>query len=210
MLINDSINERARVLIEDPDIDFCYGLCSVRDENDKEISTMNSPWPTMDESRISRYLFHTSSPLIRRSTCSKIGLWREDDLGAQEHEYFARLKYFSNKVSFISKILSVYTKHKHENIFDKSKFFWLGIFRNNLSVKGLILYGKYDNKNERNQLSLNFKEVAKQLFRSGDYSNACAALEESMILKWNFKVFAQWFVIKCMELFKQAWLYVVK
>lgn len=202
MLTRDSISERARVFIEDPDVDFCYGLASIRDENGNETGRMNTSWPTSDEARISRYLFNTNSPLIRRSTCAKVGLWREDDLHGQEHEYFARLKYFSNKVIFIDKILSVYVKHKNESIFDRSLPFSLALFRILLTVKALILYGKYDNKHERRQLSREFRGVAKQLFDLKDYSNACAALQESLILKFKVKVFAEWLIVKVIGILK--------
>jgi len=201
MLINDSINERASVLIENPDIDFCYGLCSVRDENDKETMIMNNPWPTMDESRISRYLFHTSSPLIRRSTCSKIGLWREDDSGAQEYEYFARLKYFSSKVAFIDRILSVYVRHKKGSLWDKGLPYSLSIFKNLLAVKALVVYGKYDNAQERFELSMEFRKLAKLFLRFGEYEKVQKALHESLILKFSIKVCAQWLAVK----FREVW-----
>lgn len=202
MLVADSIYERARVLIEDPDVDFCYGLASIRDENGNETGRMNTSWPTPDEARISRYLFNTNSPLIRRSTCARVGLWRADDLHGQEYEYFARLKYFSNKVHFINKTLSFYVKHNNESIFDRSLSFSLALFRILLAVKALVLYGKYDNKLERHHLSKEFRGLAKQLYRLKDYSNACAALQESLILKCNLKVLAQWVAVKSMEILK--------
>jgi len=201
MLTRDSINERAQILIKDPDVDFCYGLCSIRNEHDREIGRMNERWPTSDEPRITLYLFNTNSPLIRRSTCARTGLWREDDLHGQELEYFARLKYFSNKVHFIDKILSLYFRHKNESIFDNASIdFSLSVFRMLLAVKTLVVYGKYDNRQERRQLSMMFRNRAKQLFRSGDYSNACAALEESLILRKNIPVFVQWLIVKLMQI----------
>lgn len=204
MLTNDSIAERALVLIEDPGVDFCYGFTSIRDEDGRETGKMDFSWPTLEEARISRYLFHTSSPLIRRSTCALVGLWRGDDLHGQEYEYFARLKYVSNKVSYIDKVLTVYVRHKNNCINDKSLSFALAIFRILLMVKALVLFGKYDNEQERCELATEFRKVAKRLFCLRDYPNACAALQESMILKCNLKVFAQWLVVKSMAVLRKC------
>ena len=73
-----------------------------------------------------------------------------------------------------------------------------------MAVKALVLYGKYDNKHERQQLSMEFRHVAKRLFRSGDYSNACTALKESLILKSDVKVLAKWLVLKFMVIIKKC------
>jgi hypothetical protein len=165
---------------------------------------MNEPWPTSDKARISRYLFNTNSPLIRRSTCALVGLWREDDLYGLEHEYFARLKYISNKVAFIDRVLSVYVRHKNESIFGKSLPFTLASFRIHLAVKALVVYGKYDNVQERFELAMEFRKLAKQLFSLRDYKNAQIALQESLILKFNLKVCAQWLAVKSIG----AWVYI--
>lgn len=203
MLTSDSIERRASVLIQDPEIDFSYGLCSVQNEHGTEIGTMNERWPSSDEPRISRYLFHTDSPLIRRSTCSKVGLWRTDDPGGQEHEYFARLKYFSTKVHFIDKPLSIYVKHNRGSVFDRSLAYWLAIFRMVLAVKALVLYGESDNQQERLWLSKEFRSLGKQLYQLKDYRNARAALQESLILAASLKVLAEWGFISLLSLFKK-------
>ncbi|MFZ5994962.1 MAG: hypothetical protein ACOYU4_08260 [Thermodesulfobacteriota bacterium] len=57
----------------------------------------------------------------------------------------------------------------------------------------------YDYKHERHHLPMGFGHVAKLLFRARDYSNACAALQESIILKGDLKVFVQWLIIKLIE-----------
>jgi glycosyltransferase involved in cell wall biosynthesis len=202
LLLRDSIAQRARILIDDPCVDFCYGLASIRDENGEEIGIIGERWPPTDEARIAPYLFDTNSPLIRRSTCARAGLWREDLHECQEYEYFSRLKYMSAKVYFINRILSVYVKHRHESIFDKySVSYFLAIFKALLIVKALLVYGKYDNSQERRQLATEFKKVAKGLYRLGDYSNALSALKESLILNWNAKVFVMRIAITPMATF---------
>jgi glycosyltransferase involved in cell wall biosynthesis len=203
LLTYNSINERADVLIADPDVDFCYGLCSVRDEHNREIGKMNESWPPSGDARISRYLFDTNAPLIRRSTCARVGLWRADDLYGQEYEYFARLKYFSNKIHFINKTVSMYIRHKRESIFDKSLPFSLALFRILLAVKALVVYGKHDNVQERHELATAFRKVAKQLFHYRDYANARTALQESLILRRSLKVFAQWLAITLMAIWNR-------
>lgn len=202
MLTRDSIDERARVLIEDSDVDFCYGLSSIRDEHGTEIGRLNESWPASDKPIISHYLFDTNSPLIRRSACAMVGLWREDIQGFQEYEYFSRLKHVSKKVYFINKILNVYVKHKDENIYNKSLSYSLSRFKCILIVKSLVLYGKHDNIHERKCLSKMFRSSAVLLYRSKDYSTACAALQESMTLNFNLKVLAQWIALRFIGLLK--------
>jgi glycosyltransferase involved in cell wall biosynthesis len=203
ILLPDSVARRARILQEDPSVDFCYGQSSARDEHGREILTMNHPWPGPNEARVSRYLFDTNSPLIRRATCARVGLWREDDLHGQEYEYFARLKYFSNKAVFIDRVLSVYVRHRNESIFDnKSLDFSLAIFRMLLAVKALVIYGKHDNISERHHLSAGFRSLAKQLHRLGDYSHACAALQEAQALQWRMKTGAEGLALKALSLLK--------
>ncbi|HOX59475.1 MAG TPA: glycosyltransferase family 2 protein [Candidatus Paceibacterota bacterium] len=201
MLLRDSVEARAQALRADPEVDFCYGLCSVRDQQGTELRRMNDPWPRPGEPRISRYLFDTNAPLIRRSTCARVGLWRNDDLHGQEYEYFARLKYFSNKVAFTDRVLSIYVRHEQRSIFDnKSIVFSLAVFRVLIAVKALVLYGTHDNAAERQHLSVAFKSLAKQLYRLKDYSNACAALQEAMVLKWKVRVCAEWLVLKALSI----------
>lgn len=202
-LINSSIKERATVLIDNPDVDLCYGLSSTRGGDGKEIGKMNLPWPGADEARITKYLFHTNSPMMRRSLCAKTGPWREDDLQGQEHEYFARLKFFSKKIKFIDKELSVYVKHENDHIFNKSIEFSLALFRVLLYIKALILYTEYDKKCERQHLALEFKHVAKLLIHLKDYSNASAALQESMTLNFGMIIFIKWFIVEFMNMFKK-------
>ncbi len=202
MLTCGSIGERARILIENPNVDFCYGSCSVRDENGRELERMNKPWPADGEARISSCLFYSNSPLIRRAICCKAGLWREDLHGNQDYEYFSRIKYFSEKVCFIDKVVDIYIKHNGRHICDKSLSYSLSFFKSILIVKSLVLYGKYDNMQERDCLALRFRTSAKRLYLSKAYADACAALRESMGLKWNVKVFAQWLVVRLLAVCK--------
>ena len=195
LLTPDSIGERAQVLIKDADLDFCYGLTSIRNKNGDETGRMNTRWPGPDEPRIAPYLFNTISPLMRRSACVRTGLWREDDTHGQESEYFARLKYFSNKAAFIDKTLSIYIRHGKGSLFDPTSLPWfLATFRALLAIKALIVYGRHDNQAERRHLAIAFRVLGKQLLRLRDYPHARAALEESLILKWTPKALAGWLI----------------
>jgi len=197
-LLPDSIKTRADVLITDPAVDFCYGLCSVQDEDGHELRKMNSPWPAPGQAVIAPYLFQTDSPLIRRAICAKAGLWREDDAcAAQEYEYFARIKFFSSRVVFIDRALTVYSKHSRGQIYSsQSRPYLFSRFKLTLIVKGLVLYGPYDSKAERHSLALEFKEIGNFFSRLKDPSNACAALTESLILEWKLKTFVLWILAK--------------
>jgi glycosyltransferase involved in cell wall biosynthesis len=187
-LLPESVNVRADILLADPSVDFCYGLCSVQDESGKELRKMNRPWPGPGEARIAAYLFATISPLIRRSVCAKAGLWREDDTHSQEYEYFSRVKFFSRSAVFIDRTLSVYLRHGKGNIFDmKDHAFCLAIFRVLLAVKSLVLYSPYDGKGERQCLAREFVDVAKHLRRLGDPACACDALLNSMVMRFRVK-----------------------
>lgn len=198
ILLSNSVEERARALLNDSALDFCYGLSSIRDSNGNELTVHNEPWPGPGQPTISRYLFDTNSPLIRRSTCARVGMWRNDDLHGHEYEFFSRLKYCSERVLFINKVLSVYVRHSNACINDRSQFFWLSAFRGILSVKSLILHGPHDNLPERKQLFFQFTNVAKHLYRLGDYSNASAALLEAITVQPSARAFARWVVLRMM------------
>jgi len=191
-LLPESVKTRADILIADQNVDFCYGLCSVQDEKGYELRKLNSPWPEAEQARIAPYLFDTNSPLFRRTVCAKAGLWREDDIYGQEYEYFARIKYFSKKVFFIDKVLSVNLRHESENIFDlKNLNFVLAIFRILWTVKSLIMFSSRDNPQERKALANQFHGVAKQLYRLKDYFHSGLALKESLLLSWSVRCFLQ-------------------
>jgi glycosyltransferase involved in cell wall biosynthesis len=191
-LLPDSVKTRARILIEDPAVDFCYGLCAVQDDGGKEMRRMNSPWPEPGQARIAPYLFHTNAPLIRRSVCACAGLWREDDTHGQEYEYFARIKGASERVVFIDQVLSVYMRHHNENIFDLSdREFVLAIYRMLWAIKSLVIFSRHDSRQERGVLADEFHKIAKCLYRLRDYSTACMALRESLLLAWTFRRFMQ-------------------
>jgi glycosyltransferase involved in cell wall biosynthesis len=202
LLLPESIETRARILQNDSGVDFCYGLCSVRDEQGRELHIMNKPWPQEGQARIAAYLFHTNSPLIRRSTCYRVGLWKNADLHGQEYEYFARLKYFSKKVVFINQVLSVYRRHQKESIFQPSIEFTLALFRILYAIKGLVMYGPCDNDSERCELAMEFKKVAKRLYRLKDYSHAQDALADSLLLRFRARIFAQWFFTAAIRLYQ--------
>jgi glycosyltransferase involved in cell wall biosynthesis len=206
-LLPDSVKTRADILIADPNVDFCYGLCSVQDENGNELRKMNSPWPKQGEARIAPYLFQTDAPLIRRSICAKAGLWREDDTyAAQEYEYFARIKFFSGKVIFIDRVLNVYSKHSNGQIYSpNSRKYTLSMLKLTLIVKGLLLYSKYDSNLERNILSKEFKEIGKRFYKMKDFKNACMALEESWLLSWTMRCFLQWCCVRVLCLYTKRW-----
>jgi hypothetical protein len=164
---------------------------------------MNSPWPKQGEARIAPYLFQTDAPLIQRSICAKAGLWREDDTyAAQEYEYFARIKFFSDKVIFIDRVLTVYSKHSNGQIYSPySRKYTLSMLKLTLIVKGLLLYSKYDSNFERNILSKEFKEIGKRFYKMRDFKNADMALKESLLLSWSVRCFLQRCLIGTLSVF---------
>ena len=204
-LVRDSIEVRARVLIEEPDVGLCYGLASVRDDQGNEVRIVGEPWPAASEARIAPYLFCSSAPLVRRRVCFRAGPWWEADAFGQEYEYFARLKCFAGRVVSVDRVLSVYLRHDRDSIFDNSSHpFSLAIFKVLLAVKALIVYGPHDSLQERRSLATAFRSLAKQLHRLRDYQNACSALAESLSLKYRWRVFAEWLVLGVLRICRES------
>ena len=197
-LTPDSIQARAEVLLQDAEVDFCYGLCSVQDEQGKELRKMNSPWPKEGEARIAAYLFQTDAPLIRRRICENAGLWRGDDrYAAQEYEYFARIKYFSKKVVFIDRVVALYLKHTQGQIYSStSENYNYSRFKLTLIVKGLVFFSHFDSKAERKALAAEFKEIGKLFAQSGKFAIASTAISESLLLQFQLKNFIYWLIFK--------------
>ena len=200
LLLPDAIELRARVLSANQDVDLCYGLVSLRDEEGKEIQVIGEPWPSPGEARVSVYLFHTMAPLMRRSLCVKAGPWREDDLHGQEYEYFARLKYFARRVVFVDRVLAIYLRHGNESIFQRSHEFMLALFRMLFAIEALVVYGEHDSPQERRCLAMEFRKVAKQLCRLKDYHNGRAALSAALALHWQPKVLGQWLAVAALSI----------
>lgn len=200
-LESESVEVRARVLVDNPDVDLCYGWGRIRDEAGTKDIPMNLPWPAEGEAVIAPYLFHTNAPMVRRSLLGRAGFWRSEDRFGLEYEYFARLKYFARRVRFIDQTLSIYVRHDKELLFDaKSRACGLERFRAALAVKGLVLYSPYDSRGERAELATQFRNVAKHLYRVKDYSTACAALREALVLKWRFMDVGYWVAVKALQL----------
>lgn len=200
-LLPGSVETRARVLVENPDTDLCYGLASIQDEDGNEIRIIGEPWPAEGEARIVPYLFCSSAPLVRRSLCTKAGPWWEADTFGQEYEYFTRLKYFANEVVFIDRVLSIYVRHDKESLLHKFSIpFSRAVHRVLLAVKALIVYSEYDVALERFELARLFRCLGRQFYYMRDYPKACAALEEAFLLGRSPKVFAQWHVVACMSI----------
>ena len=201
LLLPDAVEVRARVLSGNPDVDLCYGIVSLQDEKENEMRRIGRPWPAADEARISAYLFHTMGPLMRRSLCVKAGPWRQDDMHGQEHEYFARLKYFARDVVHLDQVVGLYVRHERGSIFDdESLEFARAVFRSALAIEALILYEKYDCPAERLALSDGFKALGKKFLRLGDNSAARMAFGHSLSLRWTVKAFAGWSISNLLPL----------
>jgi GT2 family glycosyltransferase len=200
VLTRDSISERASLLAEESDVDFCYGSCSVMDDHGQEIERFRNPWPAEGGAAISSCLFYISGPLIRRSTCCKAGFWREDLQGNQDFEYFARIKHCSQRVRFVDKIVFTYMRHNGQHICNESPAYALSFLKSILIVKSLVLYGDHDNTYERDHLALRFRTAARKLYVARAYEGACGALFESLSVRWNMKVFAQWLAVKALAI----------
>lgn len=199
-LVEDSIAVRAEPLAENLDVDFCYGRSAIRSEDGKVLKGINESWPPPKEARIARYLFDTNAPLIRRSTCLQVGLWRNDDRHGQEYEYFARLKFFSRRVVFLDRVVSIYVRHGNESIFHpRSREFLRGLFRMLFAVKALVRYTSADTRAERAQLCTEFRNLAKAFYREGEYLDARAALAEALVVKWRFGFLCEWLAITALS-----------
>lgn len=180
-----SIEARVKPFLQDPGLDYVYGPCSVVDHSGRPIQKIGQPLPDAGEPHIAKYTMHTSGPLIRRSVCQAIGRWRDDDPAALEYEYFARMKFFTTRAAFIEQDVAAYVRHSQQSIFDNSRSYWLSTYRMTLAIKSLVMHSKYDCDAERQELSRNFKDIAKKLFRLKDPENATLAINESAILSPN-------------------------
>lgn len=204
-LVTDSVEARVRILIEDHEVDFSYGLASIVDENGNELREMNAPWPSDGKARIVPYLFNTNSPLIRRRYCELAGGWRNDDTHGQEYEYFARLKFHARKAVFLDRVLSLYLHHSNESILDfKNPAFCRAFYRILFPVKALITFSDHDSVAERAALATEFRRAAKQFYGIQYFKSAVSALQEAQLLKWSPKVTLQKVVLSIMALFQRG------
>lgn len=204
-LTPESILLRVAALQASPDCDLCYGLVSLQDEQGCELRRLGSPWPAQGEARIAAYLFCTPAPLITRQLSDRVGLWWPADTNGQEHEYFARLKYFARNVAFTDQVVAIYVRHGRDHLFnEESVDFLLATLKVTLSVKALVLYGDHDCSAERRRLAAGFRTLGRKLFRAGDWAHAAAALGESLSLNCSWKALAIWCALKPISLIRSA------
>jgi len=187
----ESIKIRAELLRKHFDCGFSYGRTAILNSEGQHLRTINAPWPSISEARIASYLFTSSAPLIRRFLCMQIGQWREDDMHGQEHEYFARLKFFCQKAAYTYDIVNIYVKHNKSHLFDQSQAFSSSVFRILCAVKSLIVYSPYESPSERSALATDFTKLGLNFSRLGDFSAASEAFAEALSLAPSTKRFAR-------------------
>lgn len=184
LLLPGSIEKRASYLISNSNASFCYGLTSVRDAAGKKLRTINIPWPSEDEARISKYLFDTNSPMIRRSILSAVGYWREDIYAGEEYEFFARLKYHARDVGFLPTELTAYVKHEHESMFKSHNLSYTrAAVKILLAIASLIAFGPNDTPQERTHLATQFRINAQRLLSLRATTDALSAGGMSFFLR---------------------------
>jgi glycosyltransferase involved in cell wall biosynthesis len=190
-LTPNSVEVRAIALREDVTIDLCYGLTSVCDESGRELRTINAPWPNHGEALISKYLFDTNSPMIRRAACEKAGMWREDLAACQEYEYFSRIKFHSRGANFIDEVLSKYTKHQESSIFEGHTLnYCLANYKCLTGILSLLTHSKYDTTKECFELATQFRLLAQRFQKLRAHGWAFRAAMQSIGIKPTTKAFA--------------------
>lgn len=200
-LLPNSVEARVNPFLSDPGLDYVYGPCTVVDSSGHPIERVGQPLPQVGEAHIAKYTMHTSGPLIKRSVCQAIGRWRDDDPAALEYEYFARMKFYAARAAFIEREVAAYVRHGQQSIFDNSRLYWLSTYRMTLAIKSLVMHSRYDCDAERQELSRNFKDIAKKLSRLNDSQNAALAINESALLAPNPRNLAY------LALFGTSWRY---
>lgn len=118
LLVPQSLEWKVSSLSETP-CDFAYGVSEMTNKSGALLKRIGKNWPDRHSALITAYLFTTNSALLRRSVCVRIGPWDERLRGAQEIDYFSRVKALDHTGKFIGRTTDIYRIHSSPSVSQK-------------------------------------------------------------------------------------------
>jgi len=119
VLLPEKIARHVRILNDRPDLDYVYARTQMVDDSLSPIPGRyyGESLETQDWARgVTRYLWHSSAPLLRREVVRETGPWLESLTGSQDWEYSARLKLLGYSAYFDNKTFSHFRVHDTGNV----------------------------------------------------------------------------------------------
>jgi len=114
VLVASGVEALAKVLIQNPSLDYIYGKVVMTDQDLKPLEGVRSIGSSFEDFPVEMagYHWHTMGALYRKSYLEKVGPWNAALTGSQDWEYQARVKLAGGRGLFVDTLVGYWRQHE--------------------------------------------------------------------------------------------------